>query len=138
MLCSFLSFGAEITCDSEECFDLDPCCLITKTAINASDFTISGQEDESVLLFDSSRNHNVEYLPIRISNQFPNLVTYDADRCAIKEISKSNFENLFHLRMLNLIGNRLKIIVSDTFRDLVSLESLLLGKYLCLIIFRVI
>lgn len=137
MLCSFLSFGAEITCDSEECFDLDPCCLITKTAINASNLTIFGLEDESVRLFDSSRNQNVEFLPIHISNKFPNLVSYDANRCAIKEISQTNFGNLFHLKMLNLVGNRLRTIVSNTFEDLVSLESLLLGKYSSLLFFRV-
>lgn len=129
--CIFLSIGAEIACDSDECF-VDPCCLITTTAINASDFTFSGLEDESVLLFDSARNQNVEFLPIRISNKFPNLVSYNADRCAIREISKTNFANLFHLRMLNLIGNRLEIIKSDTFKDLVNLESLLLCKYLFL------
>lgn len=136
MLCTSLSTGVEIVCDSEECFD-DPCCLITKTAINASDLIIFGVEDESVRLFDSSRNQNVEFLPIHISNKFPNLVSYDANRCAIKEISKTNFENLFHLKMLNLIGNRLKTIVSNTFEDLVNLEFLLLGKYSCLLFFLV-
>lgn len=125
---SLLSNGIEITCDDNKCFD-DPCCLVTETAINASDFVFSGPEDEIVRLFDASRNRKIEFLPTRIGEKFPNLVTYTAERCAIGEISKSNFEDIFHLRTLNLNGNRIKTIQVDTFIDLVSLKSLLLGNY---------
>lgn len=78
-----------------------PCCLVTDTAINASDFTISGPEDENMRLFDSSRNRKMEFLPIFINKRFPILVTYLADRCIIREISKDNFEHLFYLKVLN-------------------------------------
>lgn len=127
--CLNLCEGNEIACDNDECF-VDPCCLVTDTAINASDFTISGPEDENVRLFDSSRNRKMEFLPIFINKKFPNLITYLADRCIIKEITKNNFEHLFHLRVLNLIGNQIETIRSDTFQDLVSLKTLLLGKFL--------
>lgn len=129
LCCSNLTSGNEIACDNEECFG-DPCCLITETAISSSNFTISGPEDDTVRLFDSSRNRNVEFLPIRINERFPNLVTYLAERCVIREISKTNFEYLFHLRVLNLNGNKLEIINTDRFDALVSLESLMLGKIL--------
>lgn len=81
-------------------------------------------------VFDLSRNQNVEFLPIRLSLKFPDLVEYNAEGCRLGEISKSHFENLFNLRSLNLNGNRLKTINIDTFRDLCSLEFLLLGKFL--------
>lgn len=98
-----------------------------ESAINASDVTISGQEDDLVRLFDLSRNRNVEFLPNRVGQKFPNLVSYIADRCAIREISTANFEYLFHLRILDLNGNRLESLNTDSFKDLVSLESLFLA-----------
>lgn len=118
----------EIACDEDECSD-EPCCLLTESAIDGSDFIISGQEDEAVRLFDSSRNRNVKFLPIRVGDKFPGLVSYVADRCRIQEISKFNFENLFHLRTLNLDRNRLQAVTTDTFTDLISLEILLLGNF---------
>lgn len=126
--CFVISTANEITCEDDDVND-EPSCFVTETAINASDFTISGPEDDTVHSFISSYNRNVEFLPIRIGKKFPNLVKYAADRCRIGDISKSNFENLFHLRTLNLNGNKLEIIKSDSFKDLVSLESLFLGNY---------
>lgn len=126
--CILLSHAIEIACD-DKCFGGgNPCCLLTDAAINSADVIISGLEDESVRLFDSSRNRKVEYLPIHIADKFPNLVTFAADRCAIKEITKNDFENLFHLQWLNLDGNKLEIIKADVFKDLISLEALKLSK----------
>lgn len=128
LCCSNLFAGNEIACDENDCFN-DPCCLLTVTAINTSYFTISGPEDDTILLFDASRNRKVEYLPVHIGDKFPSLVSYAAERCAIKEISYGNFENLFHLKTLNLNGNGIEIIRNDVFYDLVGLESVFLGKY---------
>lgn len=128
LCCSVICNGIEIACDDDECLD-DPCCLLTVTAINVPECTISGLEDDTVRLFDSSRNRQVEFLPIRMGEKFPSLMTLDAQRCKVKEISKLNFENLFHLRTLNLNFNKLEAIQIDTFKDLVSLESLFLGKF---------
>lgn len=135
LCCSICINGVEIVCDDDECFD-KPCCFVKETAINASDCTISGLQDESVRLFDASRNKNLEFLLIHVGDKFPNLVSYAAERCAITEISRQNFANLFHLRMLNLNRNLIESINIDTFYDLVSLESLMLGKLFFILSFK--
>lgn len=127
LCCCYLSTSIEIACDDDECFD-EPCCFITETAINATDTTLSGPEDETVSLLDISRNRKIKFLPIRVGDKFPKLTSYVADRCDITKISLENFENLFHLGTLNLYGNRLTTIESDTFHDLVSLKILKLGE----------
>lgn len=127
LCCVYSVHGIQIMCDSDECFD-QPCCLITDTPINTTNFFIAGLKDDTVRLLDLSRNRNIKFLPICVGYKFPNMVFYEAERCTIKEISKFNFQNLFHLRKLNLIGNMLATIQSDTFYDLVSLRTLLLGK----------
>jgi Leucine rich repeat len=73
-------------------------------------------------------NKKIKFLPIQVSEKFPNLLGYQASHCSITEISKKNFEGLTKLKLLHLINNKIEKILSDTFEDLVELTNVTLGK----------
>lgn len=124
----------QMSCDElESDFDGDKHCLMTKSSNNDSDSKVSNEKDEKVLYIDFSRNKNVEFLPVSIFENFPNLFSYRAERCEIKKVEYRNFAKLFHLHSLNLNGNKIKAISLDTFIDLVSVELILLGECLFVI-----
>lgn len=49
--------------------------------------------------------------------------------CAIKEISKRNFEKLLNLEDLYLQDNQIYVVLSDTFEGLVKIIHLNLSKF---------
>lgn len=73
-------------------------------------------------------NSKISYLPVNIQESFPNLIRYGAGKCAVKTISKENFEGLTYLRQLLLFENFIKKVPSDVFQGLVSLEFVNLGE----------
>lgn len=75
-----------------------------------------------------SYNENIEFLPISPHQIFPNIMYYYADGCRIREISKRNFENLVHLETVRLQKNQIHAVLSDTFKGLINLKELDLGK----------
>lgn len=105
-----------------------------RTAINATNFIIADLRDEEVegIIFD--RNVNIEYLPVKIHLQFPNLDIYNASRCSIKQISKENFENLSRLKSIELSGNKIQKISGNTFKGLNSLLHVNLSEFLNVVI----
>lgn len=124
----------QIICDElESGFDGDKHCLMSKPSCNDSNSKFSNVKDEKVLYIDFSRNKNVEFLPVSIFENFPNLFSYRAERCEIKEVTYWNFAKLFHLHSLNLNGNKIKVISLDTFVDLISVELIQLGECLLVI-----
>lgn len=104
-------------------------CLLSSanTVIDANDITLNSRKsniDEITI----TPNPKVKFLPILLHETFPNLRTLTAGSCVIQNISRSNFDKLNQLRTLHLRNNSIETIASDTFRDLVRLEILNLGK----------
>lgn len=95
--------------------------------IDSKDVEISSNfSNVTVLHFDF--NEKVLYLPVGLLAVFPSLFYMDAGGCSLEELSKENFQGLKSLSYLWLRHNKIKVIESETFRDLDSLLSLDLSK----------
>lgn len=75
-----------------------------------------------------NQNPKVEYLPIKIDEKFPNLISYDASNCAIVGIIRKNFKRLHTLENVNLVGNQISVLKTKSFQGLLSLKVLNLGE----------
>lgn len=104
------------------------CYLSIKTSIASSDLLIGNQRDDTMHGLNFIGNDKIDYLPIQTYTNFPNLIALGASSCAIKSISKENFENLSKLKELLLNRNQIKIIDRDAFEDLVNVEWIDLRK----------
>lgn len=80
--------------------------------------------DDSVQFLSLLFNKKIFFLPVNVSQSFPNLLIYHAGHCSIETIKKINFEAMSTLRWLFLDGNQLERIDSDTFDDLTDLIRL--------------
>jgi Leucine rich repeat len=119
----------EISCEKADDFVWDhagaqhTCYLNLKTVIKSPDATIK-YRDVTVQGIYFHKNKNVEFLPMNISEKFPNLVVYAASMCSVKALKTENFRKLFKLRHLWLEYNHIEEIASDSFMDLKSLERI--------------
>lgn len=104
---------------------LKTCGLKGTTSINKKDVTISNHDD-SVQGMTFSTNKHINFLPVRVYQNFPNLIAYGAENCSIKDVSNDNFKGLTKLRALTLSFNQIKTVPFDTFEDLEGLERLVL------------
>jgi Leucine-rich repeat (LRR) protein len=127
----------KLSCDSIETYAYwnyvdrkRTCSLGTEIAINEAGAVFEDGKDETIegLYFD--QNKKIVVLPEKVSDKFPNLIAYGANKCSVKNIAKIHFENLPKLRRLNLDGNNIANIASDTFDDLVAMEFLGLGEWI--------
>lgn len=84
--------------------------------------------DKTVKALDFYENIKIFYLPDNVAGSFPNLEIYDARSCSLKKIKKINFDGLFKLKDLSLGENEIEKIASDTFKGLVNLEIIGLGR----------
>lgn len=103
------------------------CFMDKTTSIDTKNVTISTL-DNLIGGLDLTDNKNIFFLPVGVSEKFPNLLGYIARKVSIKEISRSNFKGMDKLKFLNLYGNQIEKITSETFIDLKNLEKLYLGK----------
>lgn len=103
------------------------CNMRVTTSINDSTTTISTRDD-SVNALDFAINNKIYFLPIQINETFPNLLTFNAYKCSLRQISKENFSGLKKLIKLYLYSNQIEEITSESFEDLVSLEELWLRE----------
>lgn len=110
--------------------DMTNCCIFeNSTTIDSRDFLISNAYDHEVLNLIMNGKTAVEFLPVFVNLKFPNLGTYHADHCNISEISRMNFANLTKLREISLAGNRIEIVLKNTFEGLVLLEKINLSEF---------
>lgn len=122
--------GTQIACEEITNYgDYVACSMITHTTIRDISYTILDPSNYEVEIMDLRNNRNIEFLPISPHQTFPNLMSYYAANCSIKEISKRNFEGLVHLRDVILEDNQIYFLLSDAFKELVSLLYLYLGKF---------
>lgn len=122
----------QISCLKHDCDDsrITTCCSFGASAvIDSPDFTILDRRHEGVTDVKMNRNTKIEYLPNSIFLKFSNVRSYNADRCAIREISKKNFDYLSKLKDLNLAYNRIQTIKRDTFEGIPSVKEINLSKF---------
>lgn len=98
-----------------------------KVVINSTGVSIAARVNKCVKAFEVPNLKAVEYLPENISENFANLVIYEAVNCSIKSLNEFNFKNLHKLTNLNLAGNLLTEISSKVFLDLKKLKKLTLN-----------
>lgn len=103
------------------------CMMQETTSIYSEGVTIL-QKDATMTALYFRGNENIRFLPVQVSDSFPNLLEYDASWCSVTKISKSNFERMNLLKLLHLYDNEISIINSNTFEDLTTLETLTLCK----------
>lgn len=104
------------------------CEMKTYTVIKDIDYVLSDPFSNTIWKMDLSDNQNIEFLPISPSDKFPNLQQYLASRCVIREIFKINFENLRQISLIDLQGNQIFAVLSNTFEGLENLQTLDLSK----------
>lgn len=75
------------------------CFMQTTTSIDEPETTISTR-DSSVKGLNLSVNSKILHLPINVNESFSNLEEYHASSCAVKEITKRNFNGLNKLKNL--------------------------------------
>lgn len=125
---TFDSLTAARSVKCEQFRDFAKLCLMNNfTVLDTNDITVTSTRNEiEEMVFTGNRN--VKFLPILVYQTWPNMREITAYGCSIQNISRSNFDKLNQMRRLQLENNQIEIIKSDTFRDLVRLESLNLGK----------
>lgn len=127
-----LIFCSEI--EENENFEIR--CSSTKVVVNNDNTTIA-DDNTKVEDLDLSGNEQLEYLPIHTFLKFPLLINYTASHCAVRNISRKNFERLHLLLFLDLGFNSIETISGDTFKDLTKLFALNLGiKQVILLIYK--
>lgn len=129
--CGFDNNRTQIACEEiSPDFKYELCCeMRSYTVIKDITYTISDLFNNEIFTIDLSENQNIEFLPILLHQKFPNITSYEAARCSIKEISKRNFESLFQLWKVELQENQIYAVLSDTFEGLFNLNYLDLSKF---------
>lgn len=121
----------EVPCESirlEETNTTLTCFMTGKTIIDSEGYKISSVKDLTVAHLRFSGNRKISYLPERIDETFPKILSLVATNCSIKAIKRENFIGLKSLTTLWLIENQIERIYSDTFKDLESVRWIFLGE----------
>lgn len=133
--CGIDTSETDIACESIRAITLGfigqiiSCNIQMYTVIKDIGYSISDPYNVKITKMNFNDNRNIEFLPNSPSHKFPNLVHYHAERCAIKEISKRNFERLHSLWNILLQGNQIRAVLKDTFQGLTKLSRLDLSKF---------
>lgn len=122
--------AAEISCEKVDGYDtFKQCCYLNGTAvIDAVNVTFAGPENSDVdaILFDE--NKKIEFLPVNVYRNFPNLENYLARNASVKKISALNFQRLTSLEYIDLEVNQIDFIPDNCFQGLTKLNVILLSK----------
>lgn len=132
-LTNFVRLGAiEIGCEKVARLDkYQNCCYLNATTvIDAANVMLSDIENPNVDAIWFQNNKKIQFLPVRIHKNFPNLETYLARNASVKSISALNFERLINLKFLNLRANEIEFVPNYCFEGLIRLEEIFLGKTL--------
>lgn len=104
----------DLICESVSSY----CYLNGTTSISKKGETFHFMLDQSINGLYMSGNKRIEYLPVNVHRNFPNIKQYLAEDCSIREISRKNFEKLYEVSEIRLRENQIEKIPSDTFADL--------------------
>lgn len=118
--------ASEIICEKVANYEVfEKCCYLNKaTVISDPNVTFSGSEIYDVNAILLLENYNIEYLPVNISKNVPNLEFYLAGRTIIREISALNFAKLSNLKFLGLQNNKIEFIPNNCFQDLTKIQEI--------------
>lgn len=95
--------------------------LSEKTEINST-------RKDYVKALGMKSNSKIGYLPVKVSEVFPNLVAYGSQNCSLREIRAEPFLGLRKLQYLSLQQHMISHIAPDAFRDLKRLKYLFLNQ----------
>lgn len=124
------AIAVEIDCEKIEIVGKARTCFMTnRTAIRTTSVSFYTGLDDSVNAISFSFNQKIDFLPIQVEQKFPNLIEYRAAKCALRRVTKANFEFLNKLEALRLSGNRIERIASDTFEGLFKLKLINIGSF---------
>jgi Leucine-rich repeat (LRR) protein len=112
-------------CDTLNSFVISP-----GSVINNDDFTFAPVKNEAISRIVIKSEGNVKFLPVGISDIFPNLIEYFARHNPIRKVSKKNFQGMVKLKKLDLYDNSIETIEVNAFDDLISLKKLELAANL--------
>lgn len=122
--------SADVICEKiGVCWETKCCQMNLETNIESNDVSVSWPRDDTIELIWLTGNRKIEYLPVEVYRNFPKLGFYWAGHCAIKEISKKNFEQLKSLKWAALQDNQIEKISSNTFEGLDELRQVFLGMF---------
>lgn len=121
--------AAEISCEAIGGLQFfGNCCYLDETTV-ISEFNvkIANVENSDVRVIYFEHNKRIQFLPVSIYRNFPNLETYFARNASIKEISALNFKRLVNLKYLDLTSNQIEIVPNHCFKGLSELSVINLG-----------
>lgn len=95
-----------------------------KTLITNLNTEISSKFNTQVSGLTMTDSKTIHFLPIKVVDVFPNLVIYEAFNCAIKLLTRANFENLSKLKVIDVQHNQITSVTEDAFDDLSMLVHL--------------
>lgn len=104
------------------------CFVGADTIVDRRDYTFSIEKDETVKALVFGKNPKLQYLPIRVNENLPKLLTYTSNGSPIKFIARENFKNMKDLKVLSIVDGKIEKVYSDSFEDLTSLEQIDLRK----------
>lgn len=125
----------EVTCDLGDSFwkfsaaDFYTC-TIGNQVIDFPGYKIkiSSEEGAKVKALSFNDNKGIKFLPINLSEVFPNLVEISAKNTFLESLSGKVFEGLGKLKRITLANHDLKVIENENFAGLDELEELDLSE----------
>lgn len=103
-------------------FSLKTCSI--KQAIDSEDYILASPLNITIEEFNIDDNSKIKYLPRGIGIKLPNLKEFWAENCNLSVVRHYYFQNMRKLQNLNMYGNKIVLIESSAFKDLVSVETL--------------
>jgi Leucine-rich repeat (LRR) protein len=107
---------------------LKTCYLNSATSIYDEDYKISSTVDNTIRALNYGHNKKIFFLPESPCDILRNLKVIAGWKCSLKSIEYKNFRKLVNVKYIDLAGNQIETIHSDTFKDLAALEILVLSK----------
>lgn len=102
--------------------------IYSNECTNRRDVIISPRENIEFEALIMASAKNISFLPVKVSENFSNLLIYDAHDCSIKEVRYVNFKNLTKLEVVKLNKNKISYLDKDSFKDLENLRELFLNE----------
>lgn len=122
-----ISCESVTTCTVNDIPDLTQSCRIdSSTIINSDNFTFASEVEEYIPEIFADENQEIQYLPNRIYEKFPNLLSLSIWHCALAVISKESLQKLTFMQRISFNYNNLTAINVDTFEDMTNLKWLML------------
>lgn len=101
-------------------------CVVNQTIDNEI-YVLRPEPDTTVEGFEVFKNSKMQFLPRHIGKRFPNLLDFWASDCGLTIVRDFYFANMRNARSLFLAKNKIAMIETDSFKDLISVQWLSLS-----------